>query len=212
MNNRFANIRKDYHKNTLDEKEILSNPFLQFKLWFGDAEQLEIEERNAMILSTASEKGIPSSRVVLLKGAENGNFIFFSNYNSRKGVQLAANPNAALLFFWKEMERQIRIEGSVSLLDEKNSDEYFYSRPADSQLNAIISPQSQKISDRDFLVKKRNDFINSSKQIQRPAHWGGFVLTPSYYEFWQGREGRLHDRICYQFTNSKNWDVFRLAP
>jgi pyridoxamine 5'-phosphate oxidase len=212
MVNSFANIRKDYLKNTLDEKLINKDPLVQFHQWLSDAINSGIDEPNAMVLSTVSEKSFPSSRVVLLKDANEKGFVFFTNYNSRKGKHLLQNPNAALLFFWKELERQVRMEGSVMKISVQESDAYFYSRPLESQINAIISPQSEKITDRNFLERCRNELIASKKEIKRPEHWGGYVFQPKYYEFWQGREGRLHDRIIFCEGDDGNWKISRLAP
>jgi pyridoxamine 5'-phosphate oxidase len=212
MVNSFANIRKDYLKNTLDEKQIHKDPLVQFHQWLSDAINSGIEEPTAMVLSTVSEKGFPSSRMVLLKDADEKGFVFFTNYSSRKGKHLFHNPNAALLFFWKEMERQVRIEGSINKIAEVDSDAYFNSRPEESQINAIISPQSDKITDRNYLEQSVTDFIKSKKEIKRPEHWGGYILKPKYYEFWQGRQGRLHDRITFCKSRSHDWKINRLAP
>jgi pyridoxamine 5'-phosphate oxidase len=212
MVNSFANIRKDYLKNTLDEKQINKDPLLQFHQWLSEAINSGVEEPTAMVLSTVSEKGFPSSRMVLLKDADEKGFVFFTNYNSRKGKHLKQNPNASLLFFWKEPERQVRIEGSVIKVEASESDAYFNSRPEESQINAIISPQSEKISGRDFLEHSVNDFIKSKKEIKRPEHWGGYILKPKYYEFWQGRQGRLHDRIIFCQGQNDEWKISRLAP
>ena len=212
MVNSFANIRKDYLKNTLDEKQIDKDPVKQFHEWMEEAINSGLEEPTAMVLSTVSDKGFPSSRLVLLKDSTSEGFLFFTNFNSRKGKHLQHNPNAALLFFWKELERQVRIEGSVQKLEESESDAYFYSRPEESQINAIISPQSEKISDRSALEQLRNDFISSKAEIKRPEHWGGYILKPKYFEFWQGRQGRLHDRIIYCPGQNENWKISRLAP
>jgi pyridoxamine 5'-phosphate oxidase len=212
MSNRFANIRKDYLKNTLDEKQINIDPLAQFHQWLDDAINSGVDEPTAMVLSTVSEAGFPSSRVVLMKDANEKGFVFFTNYDSRKGKHLAQNPNASLLFFWKESERQVRIEGSVSKVEASESDAYFYSRPEESRINAIVSPQSGTIPDRDFLERSRIEFINAGKEIKRPEHWGGFILEPKYYEFWQGRVGRLHDRIIFCRGENDIWKIKRLAP
>jgi len=212
MVNSFANIRKDYLKNTLDEKQIDKDPLRQFQKWMEEAINSGVDEPTAMVLSTVSEKGFPSSRVVLLKEATSEGFVFFTNYNSRKGRHLEHNPNAALLFFWKEPERQVRIEGSIKKIEDSESDAYFYNRPEESRINAIISPQSEKVSDRSELEQLRNDFISSKAEIKRPGHWGGYILKPKYFEFWQGREGRLHDRIIFCPGHDDSWKISRLAP
>jgi len=212
MSNRFANIRKDYLKNTLDEKQIHSDPLVQFHNWMSDAINLGVSDPTAMVLSTVSEKGFPSSRMVLLKDADANGFVFFTNYNSRKGKHLLHNPNASLLFFWKDQERQVRIEGSIIKTPASESDAYFYNRPLESQISAIISPQSEKIDNRDFLERSVKDFIDSKKEIKRSDHWGGYILKPKYYEFWQGRENRLHDRIVFCLEKDNNWKISRLAP
>jgi pyridoxamine 5'-phosphate oxidase len=212
MSQSFANIRKDYLKNTLDEKQILKDPLLQFQKWMEDAIKSGVEEPTAMVLSTVSEKGYPSSRFVLLKDAGTDGFVFFTNYESRKGKHLRHNPNASLLFYWKELERQVRIEGSVEKLKREKSEAYFNIRPEESRINAIISPQSERIPGREYLEQLRNDFIASEKKIQCPENWGGYILKPKYYEFWQGREGRLHDRISFCSGPGTNWKINRLAP
>ncbi len=212
MSKSFANIRKDYLKFTLDEKQIHPDPFQQFQKWFEEAQKSGIEEVNAMALATVSDQGFPSSRMVLLKEVNPLGFVFFTNYESRKGKHLAKNPNAAILFFWKEMERQIRIEGNVRKIDAAESDIYFESRPIESRISAIISPQSQKIDQRESIEELRKDFIQSNSPAKRPEHWGGYVLIPEYFEFWQGRECRLHDRMVYCRNLEKGWKIKRLAP
>jgi len=212
MANRFANIRKDYSKNTIDERKVEKNPFDQFLLWLNDAIEAGIEEPNAMALATVSEKGFPSARMVLLKHADRNGFVFFTNYNSRKGRHLETNPNAALLFHWEDMERQVRIEGRVEKTEVGESDAYFNLRPTDSRINAIISPQSKKIPDRDTLEQLRADYIASGAAIVRPENWGGYRLKPVYFEFWQGRPNRLHDRISYCGSPEEGWKIRRLAP
>jgi pyridoxamine 5'-phosphate oxidase len=212
MSNRFANIRKDYLKNTLDEKQIHNDPLVQFHNWMSDAINMCVSDPTAMVISTVSEKGFPSSRMVLLKDADTNGFVFFTNYNSRKGKHLLKNPNASLLFFWKELERQVRIEGNIIKTEASESNAYFYSRPLESQISAIISPQSEKIADRNFLEQAMKDFVNSKKEIKRPESWGGYILKPKYYEFWQGRENRLHDRIIFCLDQNNKWNISRLAP
>ena len=209
----IADIRKDYQLKSLSEYEVDQNPFTQFSVWWNEAVQSEIDEVNAMALSTVTSVGKPSSRIVLLKGYDEQGFVFFTNYSSDKGQQLAQNNFAALLFFWKELERQVRIEGVVSKVSVEESDAYFNSRPLGSRLGAWASPQSQKISDREVLNKELTKFTEQFDQenIPRPAHWGGYRVRPNRIEFWQGRSNRLHDRILYEQDND-NWQISRLAP
>jgi pyridoxamine 5'-phosphate oxidase len=211
MTNGFANIRKDYLKNTLDEKQINNDPIKQFQKWLHEAMDSEPGDSTAMVLSTVSDKGFPSSRIVLLKEVNSRGFVFFTNYNSRKGKHIQQNPNATILFFWKDQERQVRIEGIVEKIDASESDDYFYSRPVESQISAIVSPQSEKIPNRESLEQLRNDFISSGNSIKRPENWGGYILIPKYFEFWQGRLHRLHDRITYCSDQKKDWKISRLA-
>lgn len=209
----IADIRKDYQLKSLSEHEVDQNPFAQFSVWWNEAVQSDIIEVNAMALSTVTSTGKPSSRIVLLKGYDEQGFVFFTNYSSDKGQQLTQNHFAALLFFWKELERQVRIEGVVSKVSEEESDAYFNSRPVGSRLGAWASPQSQKISDREVLNNELMKFTEQFDQenIPRPAHWGGYRVKPARIEFWQGRSNRLHDRILYEQDND-NWQISRLAP
>ncbi|MFN5376742.1 MAG: pyridoxamine 5'-phosphate oxidase [Chitinophagaceae bacterium] len=209
----IADIRKDYQLKSLSEHEVDQNPFAQFSVWWNEAVQSDIIEVNAMALSTVTSTGKPSSRIVLLKGYDEQGFVFFTNYSSDKGQQLTQNHFAALLFFWKELERQVRIEGVVSKVSEEESDAYFNSRPVGSRLGAWASPQSQKISDREVLNNELMKFTEQFDQenIPRPAHWGGYRVKPTRIEFWQGRSNRLHDRILYEQDND-NWQISRLAP
>lgn len=209
----IADIRKDYQLKSLSEHEVDANPFTQFSVWWKEAVQSDIVEVNAMALSTVTSEGKPSSRIVLLKGYDEQGFVFFTNYLSNKGQQISQNHFAALLFFWKELERQVRIEGVVSKVSEEESDAYFNSRPVGSRLGAWASPQSQKISDREVLNNELIKFTQQFNQenIPRPTHWGGYRVRPTRIEFWQGRSNRLHDRILYEQVND-NWQVSRLAP
>lgn len=209
----IADIRKDYQLKSLSEHEVDENPFIQFSVWWNEAVQSDIIEVNAMTLSTVTATGKPSSRIVLLKGYDEQGFVFFTNYSSDKGQQISQNHFAALLFFWKELERQIRIEGVVSKVSDEESDAYFNSRPLGSRLGAWASPQSQKIADREVLNKELMKFTEQFDQenIPRPAHWGGYRVKPTKIEFWQGRSNRLHDRILYEQVN-ENWQISRLAP
>ena len=214
MSTSIADIRQEYTKHTLDISDVDADPLNQFKLWFSEAEKAEISEVNAMTLSTVSSDGLPSSRIVLLKDIENGGFVFFTNYQSDKGKDLEVNPAGALLFFWKELERQVRIQGVVSKISKEDSEKYFISRPKGSQIGAWTSPQSTIIKSRDLLVKREQELSNkfkNSEVLPKPEQWGGYVLKPAKMEFWQGRPNRLHDRILY--TSSDNsWEINRLAP
>lgn len=209
----IADIRTDYKLHSLDESSAAKDPFEQFTQWWDEAIKSAIDEVNAMTLATATAEGVPSARIVLLKGYDTNGFIFFTNYNSDKGKDIADNPRAALLFFWKELERQVRIEGTVEKLDARSSDEYFASRPAASRIGALASPQSEKIESRDVLEKKYTElelqYANGS--VSRPAHWGGYIVKPASFEFWQGRPSRLHDRLLYT-KQDESWGINRLAP
>lgn len=215
MSKRISEIRKEYSKRALSEKDIHDDPIQQFDQWWQEAVAAEIDEVNAMTLATASADGLPSARVVLLKDYSVNGFIFFTNYNSFKGKQLAENPKACLVFFWKELERQVRITGFVVKADSGESDEYFLSRPVDSQVGASISPQSQVIESRDWLEEQVHQYKKDKRKIsslKRPEHWGGYLVRPVIIEFWQGRPGRLHDRIEYTLTDTGRWNIKRLAP
>jgi len=209
----IASIRKEYALKQLDESEVIQNPFDQFGLWLDDAILSRVSEPNAMVLSTTTSDGRPSARVVLLKGFDENGFSFFTSYISRKASQLEQNPFAALVFFWPELERQIRIEGMVKKVSKQESDDYFNSRPEGSKIGAWTSPQSQTIPNRIFLESLKVDIENSlsGKTIDRPENWGGYRLTPYLIEFWQGRPNRLHDRIQYRKTEN-SWIIERLAP
>jgi pyridoxamine 5'-phosphate oxidase len=212
--NTIADIRKDYKLQYLSEKEVCSDPLQQFEKWWNEAVQSHIEEVNAMTLATASGDGIPSARIVLLKGFDNKGFVFFTNYNSYKGLQLLENPRACLVFFWKEIERQVRITGLVEKVSTKDSDEYFNSRPAGSRIGAWASPQSQIIAGRDWLEQHEKKILQQfeGKEIKRPDYWGGYRVKPVNIEFWQGRPNRLHDRIQYSLNDNADWIIERLAP
>ena len=189
------------------------NPISQFSVWWEEAVNSEVLEANAMTLATATKSGIPSARTILLKGYDEKGFIFFTNYNSKKGKELIDNPNASLLFFWKELERQVRIEGTVTKISEEDSDTYFVSRPYESKIGTWSSPQSDVINGRqvleDNLQRYKDKFTDEN--VPRPPHWGGFILNPVLIEFWQGRPGRLHDRIQYRLAGN-SWIIERLAP
>ncbi|HLO91756.1 MAG: pyridoxamine 5'-phosphate oxidase [Chloroflexota bacterium] len=210
----LADIRKSYLLHKLDELIVGDDPILFFLRWLSEAIEGEVQEPTAMVLSTVGENSKPSSRVVLLKGCEEGEFRFFTNYNSRKGQELENNPNASLVFYWKELERQVRIEGIVSKLSEQYSTDYFNTRPFESRIGAVISPQSKVIENRDYLDKlfeEKSKEFNESGSIERPNHWGGYSLKPEMIEFWQGRASRLHDRIRFRLIK-KEWTKERLAP
>lgn len=213
MNYNIADIRKDYKLKSLLEEDVQANPIDQFSTWWSEAINSKIDEVNAMTLSTATSNGVPSARIVLLKGFTKEGFIFFTNYLSQKGTELAKNPRAALTFYWKELERQVRIEGTVEKLPETDSDVYFKSRPAESRIGAWASPQSTVIASRDIIeesVQKFKEQFNG-EVIPRPPHWGGYIVKPVKLEFWQGRSSRLHDRIQYT-KEIEEWKTVRLAP
>jgi pyridoxamine 5'-phosphate oxidase len=214
MNKTIADIRKEYSSRQLSETDAAINPIQQFEKWWGEAIASEIDEVNAMTLATASSDGFPSARIVLLKGFDENGFMFFTNYKSFKGTQLDENPKACLVLFWKELERQVRITGIVQKASSGASDAYFQSRPVASQLGAWASPQSQVIENRDWLEEKYSVLSKETneKRLQRPAHWGGYIVKPVIIEFWQGRPSRLHDRIQYSLEENGGWKIERLAP
>lgn len=210
----IADIRRDYSLKTLSETEVAENPFLQFADWWQQAIESEIDEVNAMTLATASLEGVPSARIVLLKGYDEKGYVFYTNYESAKGQELAENPRASLLFFWKELERQVRITGLVEKVSATESDEYFLSRPTGSQIGAWASPQSHVIENRSWLEDRVKELETkfSTESLTRPAHWGGYRVKPVIIEFWQGRKSRLHDRIQYTLQENNSWKIERLAP
>jgi pyridoxamine 5'-phosphate oxidase len=209
----IADIRTDYRKQKLNEEDTTAEPMPQFRKWWEEAVASEIHEVNAMTLATVSSAGQPSARIVLLKSLHDNGFVFFTNYESRKGNELALNKRAALVFFWKELERQVRIEGTIEKVSDRESEEYFHSRPHESQIGAWSSPQSKVIPSRDLLEKNvaENKGRFGENQVERPPFWGGYILVPSLVEFWQGRSNRLHDRIEYIHENGR-WIKRRLAP
>ncbi len=199
-------------KGSLSEEDVKANPIDQFHIWFDQAQHAELPEPNAMTVASVDANGKPSARVVLIKEVTQDGFVFFTNYESRKGQALTANPHAALLFFWPELERQIRIEGSVTKLSAEESDAYFHSRPLDSRIGAWASPQSQVITSRTQLVTKAAEYaLKFALNPPRPPHWGGFRVKHEVLEFWQGRPSRLHDRIQYVLEDGQ-WKIQRLAP
>jgi pyridoxamine 5'-phosphate oxidase len=212
--NEIAALRKDYTSKTLNIEDVDSNPMVQFATWFDEAVASQVTEPNAMTIATATLSGTPSARVVLLKGIEENGFIFYTNYKSRKGQELQENPKASLLFCWLDLERQIRIEGTVEKIDAAKSDTYFHSRPRLSQLSAKASPQSQIIESKSILENKLEALqleFETSKEIPRPDNWGGFIVKPVAIEFWQGRRSRLHDRVLYKCIDGR-WVTSLLAP
>jgi pyridoxamine 5'-phosphate oxidase len=209
----LADIRKDYTLKSLEIVDVDSDPLVQFRRWMEEAIQAEALEVNAMCLSTISEDGFPNARIVLLKELDEG-FVFFTNYASSKGKELSASPKASLTFFWPEIERQVRVVGTVEKISEKESDTYFFSRPISSQIGSWASPQSQEIIDRSVIEESQKRLTEEFKKtpIKRPVHWGGYRLLPHRIEFWQGRSSRLHDRICYELAGKSIWKKVRLAP
>jgi pyridoxamine 5'-phosphate oxidase len=205
-------LRKDFSGELLDENAVAKNPVTQFDLWFKEAVKANANEPNAMVVSTAHNNK-PSARIVLLREYGDNGFAFFTNYQSRKGKDLSENPNACLTFFWPELERQVRIEGKTIVNTKEASDNYFNSRPRNSRIGAWSSPQSKVIKNREELEKLVTDFDKKypDENVPRPEHWGGYLVKPEYFEFWQGRPSRLHDRICYTLENGK-WKIERLAP
>lgn len=211
--NDISAIRKEYSKASLDESSVSKDPLLQFDKWFKEAIKANVPEPTAFHLSTVNG-GRPASRIVLLKGVENGMFVFYTNYQSRKGRELDENPACSLTFFWPELERQVRIEGVASRVDAKRSDAYFQSRPRGSQIGAWASPQSSVINERSLLeqrVKQIEEKYKGLEKLPRPHQWGGYEIDPIVIEFWQGRPSRLHDRILYT-KDDQVWKVNRLAP
>ena len=214
MPSSIADIRKDYKLKSLLEKDVDANAIHQFDNWWKEALHSEIDEVNAATLATASVDGVPSARIVLLKGYDEHGFVFFTNYESFKGMQLAENPRACLVFFWKELERQVRITGLVEKVSAEESDAYFNSRPEGSRIGAWVSPQSQVIENREWLEEqeKKYNAAFADGPLTRPPHWGGYRVKPISIEFWQGRSNRLHDRIQYTLQGDNRWIIERLAP
>jgi len=211
---KLKDLRKEYSKADLDVKDVMKDPIAQFKKWFEEASKSEVPEVNAMNLATVNAEGKPTSRIVLLKGIEEGRFIFYTNYQSQKGRELEQNPSCALTFFWPELERQVRIEGDALRVDERKSVEYFQSRPRGSQVGAWSSPQSTIIDSREILDERRKKIEEKFKELSvlpKPHQWGGFEIDPTMIEFWQGRPSRLHDRIQFVKVDGV-WKVQRLAP
>jgi pyridoxamine 5'-phosphate oxidase len=213
-NDKLQDMREEYASAELSENSVKADPIKQFTVWFDEAQEAKVPEQNAMTLSTATTDGRPSARIVLLKGYSDAGFVFFTNYLSRKGKEIGKNPMGALTFFWPSLERQVRIEGVLEKVSKEDSDRYFHSRPKNSQVGAVASPQSQEIPDRAFIEKKWEELAVAyeGKEVPKPSFWGGYILKPRLIEFWQGRPNRLHDRILYKKIDNKNWKKVRLAP
>lgn len=214
MSTSISDLRREYASRSLMETDVASNPISQFEKWWNEALESAIVEPNAMTLATASVDGMPSARVVLLKGFNQKGFVFYTNYKSFKGIQLDENPKACLVFLWKELERQVRITGLVKKTEAVESDEYFLTRPEGSQIGAWASPQSQVIRNREWLEKEFKAYTDKFRgnTPQRPPNWGGYLVQPVIIEFWQGRPSRLHDRIQYTLDETGSWKIERLAP
>ncbi|MBC7863229.1 MAG: pyridoxamine 5'-phosphate oxidase [Bacteroidia bacterium] len=214
INKYIKELRKDFSGEPLDERDVDKNPANQFDLWFKEAVKANANEPNAMVLSTVNEEHKPSARIVLLREYGIDGFAFFTNFQSRKGMEIEKNPYGCLTFFWPELERQIRIEGKIIQHTKEASDTYFNSRPRTSRIGAWSSPQSKKIKDRTELENLVTDFDKKypTENVPRPEFWGGYLLKPDYFEFWQGRPSRLHDRLLYSLQENNEWRIERLAP
>lgn len=213
-NDVLANMRQEYKAKSLTEKESSGDPFKQFGKWFNEAVEAQLQEPNAMTLATVGPNNRPSARIVLLKGFDEMGFCFYTNYLSRKGKEISKNPFASIVFYWGDLERQVRIEGKIEKLSKERSEAYFHTRPVGSQLGAVVSPQSQLLPDR-MVLEKRLELAASEyegKVIPKPAHWGGYRVVPFSVEFWQGRPNRLHDRLEYVLMEKGKWKIQRLAP
>jgi pyridoxamine 5'-phosphate oxidase len=212
-NENIQNLRQEYRAAELAESDVDKNPFIQFGKWFKEALDALLYEPNVMTLATADLTGKPSARILLLKGFDENGFVFFTNYSSKKGKELQENPQASMVFFWPELERQVRIDGLITKVTEEASSAYFHSRPKGSQIGAAASPQSSVIPNRELLENRVQELttVYADKEIPKPDYWGGYLLEPTHIEFWQGRPSRLHDRITYTSVNGA-WEINRLAP
>jgi pyridoxamine 5'-phosphate oxidase len=215
---KISDLRTEYRRETLDERDVAPDPLRQFEHWFDEAVKAQVPEPNAMMLATIGEGARPGARIVLLKAFDERGFVFYTNYRSRKGRELAAHPSATLLFYWAELERQVRIEGAVEHVDDAESSAYFAERPRAARLGAWASPQSEPIAGRAVLEQRfaavEAQYASAGENIPRPPHWGGYRLVPEEIEFWQGRPSRLHDRIRYRRRNAHpaTWTIERIAP
>lgn len=214
LTDHIAQLREDFMKGELSETSMAPWPSFQFENWMQEAVQSNISEVQAFHLCTVSKTSKPSSRIVYLREFFDNHFYFYTNYHSRKAVEMSHNQEVCMTFFWPELERQIRIEGTVSIAEKEKSDAYFEARPTESKIGAWSSPQSSEISSRDILNQwvQENSHRFKNQSIPRPDFWGGYVITANYYEFWQGRKSRLHDRISYTLENGEHWKIRRLAP
>lgn len=214
MNREISDLRQTYVKGTLTLENLKQDPFEQFRIWFSEAQEAEIIEPNAMVLSTVSKEGMPSSRVVLLKEIDDDGLVFYTNYRSQKGREIEDNPNVSVVFLWKKMERQIRVSGKVEKVSRERTNSYYNSRPKESRIGAYVSEQSAIIKDRDILDSRKTKFdtkFANLEQFNAPEYWGGYKILVKQIEFWQGRPSRLHDR--FRFTKlGENWQIDRLAP
>ncbi len=210
----LSNIRKEYAKQTLNEESVAASPIQQLEKWLNEAINADVQEPSAMTLSTCTAEGKPSARVVLLKELNKDGLVFFTNYESHKANDIAQNPYCAAVLFWPDLERQVRVEGQAEKVTTEQSDSYFETRPKRSKFGAWTSPQSRVIPNRQYLEQLMLDFEKrlEGKEIKRPSNWGGYIIKPTLVEFWQGRENRLHDRIQYRLTDTKEWVIERLAP
>ncbi|HPI53509.1 MAG TPA: pyridoxamine 5'-phosphate oxidase [Chitinophagaceae bacterium] len=214
MKTNLADLRKEYALATLTEEDVAKNPFQQFEHWFQQILDIEVDDANAMTLCTVDESGQPQGRIVLLKGLEEGKFVFFTNYKSHKGSEIEAHPAVSLVFYWKELQRQVRIQGSIQKISAQASADYFHSRPVESQLGAWASHQSQPLASREELQARFEELQRTytGKEVPCPEHWGGYAVEAQKIEFWQGRESRMHDRIVYTRLANNDWQIQRLNP